>query len=148
MENGLKEIGRLAGVGGAFVCDNTGAVIVSSTPPVLATGTMNTIGREVAQTFAAAERAGWESSRAEFVYNSWRLVAEDLGAAVLFVVCEEGVEMPMVRMTIDVVAAAWRKDSRVRRQLARGSATRSTVTTAANFDDLSRQLWRVIESAT
>jgi len=148
MEDGLRELGRLAGVGGAFVCDNAGAVIVSSTPPVLATGTMNTIGREVAQTFAAAERAGWESTRAEFAYDTWRLVAEDLGPTVLFVVCEEDVEMPLVRMTIDVVTAAWRKDSGVRKQLARQRATRSAATATANFDDVSRQLWRLIESVT
>ncbi|MGH2634208.1 MAG: hypothetical protein ACRDG3_12420 [Tepidiformaceae bacterium] len=146
MDKGLKELSLLPGVGGAFVCDNRGGVIVSSTPAALATATMNTIGREVAQAFTAAEKAGWPSTRVEFVYDTWRLLAEDLGGAVLFLVCEEEADMPIARMTVDVVAAAWRKDSGVKKQLARHWAARTDVMTTANFDEVSRRSWRIIES--
>lgn len=146
MDKGLKELSLLPGVGGAFVCDNRGAVIVSSTPAVLATATMNAIGREVTQAFNAAEKAGWPSTRAEFVYDSWRLLAEDLGTAMLFLVCEAGADMPMARMSVDVVVASWRQDSGIKKQLARHWAARNEVMTAANFDEVSRRSWRIIDS--
>src|SRR5882672_9941243 len=100
MEKGLQQLGNLPHVGGSFVCDNTGEVIVSSTPPVLATVTMNAIGREVAQAMAALETAGRAAQRMEFAYDSWRLLATDLGDAVLFALCEPQVDMPVLRMTV------------------------------------------------
>ena len=39
MEKGLEQVGALPGVGGSFLCDNKGDVIVSSDPAVLATVT-------------------------------------------------------------------------------------------------------------
>ena len=72
MERDLQEICALEHVGGAFVCDNAGEVIVSSTPPVLATITMNQISRAAAQTFGAMETAKKLVERLEFTYDTWR----------------------------------------------------------------------------
>jgi hypothetical protein len=148
MEKGLQQLGNLAHVGGSFVCDNTGGVIVSSTPAVLATVTMNLIGREAAQAFAALETAGRPASRVDFHYDTWRLLATDLTDALLFVVCEPQVDMPVLRMTVDVVMSAWKKDSSVQKQLARHKATRREVIARAQMDEVSLRSWKTIQSRT
>lgn len=146
MEKGLQQIGNLPHVGGSFVCDNLGEVIVSSTPAVLATVTMNAIGREVAQAMAALDTAGRTAQRLDFTYDSWRLLATDVGDALLFVVCEPQVDMPVLRMTVDVVAMGWKKDSSAQKQLARHRSARKDVMAKATFDDVSLRAWQVIQS--
>lgn len=148
MDKGLQQLGNLARVGGSFVCDNTGGVIVSSTPAVLATVTMNLIGRETAQAFAALETGGHPATRMDFNYDTWRLLATDLGDALLFVVCEPQVDMPILRMTVDVVMAAWKKDASVQKQLARHRAARREVLARAQFDEVSLRSWKTIQSRT
>lgn len=146
METGLQQINGLGGVGGAFVCDNRGGVIASSSPAVLATVTMNTIGREVAQALGALETAKMPAGRMEFTYDNWRLLAMDMGEAVLFVVTEPGADMPIVRMTAEVVLAGWKKDSRAQKQIAKHRAARTEALTRGAFDEISLRSLRVIQS--
>lgn len=146
MENGLQQIAGLPRVGGAFVCDNRGDVIASSSPAVLATVTMNTIGREVGHALGALETAQVNATRMEFEYDTWHLLAVDMGGAALFVVTEPGADMPMVRMTTEVVLAGWKKDSRAQKQIARHRAVRNEALARAAFDDVSLRSLRVIQS--
>ena len=146
MEQGLQQLGNLGHVGGSFVCDNTGGVITSSTPAVLATVTMIMIGRETAQAFAALEAGGRAANRIDFTYDTWRLLATDLGDGILLVVCEPQVDMPILRMTVDVVSSAWKKDSAVQKQFARHRAARKEVIARAQFDDVSQRSWKTIQS--
>lgn len=146
MEKGLEHIGAVSGVGGSFVCDNRGDVIVSSDPAVLATVTMNTIGREVGQAFAALEAASEPASRIEFVYDSWRLLAQDIGHAVFFVVCHPDADMAMVRMTADVVLAGWSKDGNAQKRLQQRAAERAALVSKANLDQGSWSSWSVFAS--
>ncbi len=146
MEKGLEHIGAVAGVGGSFVCDNRGDVIVSSDPAVLATVTMNTIGREVGQAFAALEAAHEPAARIEFVYDSWRLLAQDIGDAVFFVVCHPDADMAFVRMTADVVLAGWSKDGNAQKRLQVHRAERAALVSRANLDQGSWSSWSVFAS--
>lgn|GEM_PF-1866022 len=144
MEKGLEHIGAVPGVGGSFVCDNRGDVIVSSDPAVLATVTMHTIGREVGQAFAALEAAGEPATRIDFVYDSWRLLAQDIGNAVFFVVCHPEVDMAMVRMTADVVVAGWSKDAHAQKRLQQRRAERAALVDRATLDQGSWSAWSVL----
>ncbi len=146
MDRGLQQLGNLPRVGGSFVCSNHGDVIVSSTPPVLATVTMNAMGREVAQAFAALEAADEHPQRIDFTYDTWRLLATDIGDAILFVVCEPDVDMPVLRMTVDVISMAWKKDSAAQKQLSRHRAARSSVMAKAPLDDVSLRAWKTIQA--
>lgn len=146
VEKGLEQVGALPGVGGSFVCDNKGDVIVSSDPAVLATVTMNTIGREVGRALVALEAANEPATRLDFVYNSWRLLAQDMGDAVFFVVCEPDVDMAMVRMSVDVVIAGWRRDPAAQKQLQRHRAERAALVSRAALDQGSWSSWTVIAS--
>jgi hypothetical protein len=146
MEKGLAQLGAIPHVGGAFVCDNKGDVIVSSDPAVLATVTMNTIGREVGRAFIALEAAGRAASRMELVYDSWRLFAHDISDAVVFVVCQPAADMAMVRMTVDVVVAGWRKDSGAQKRLARHKAVRRELVNRSQLDNGAWQTWSMLEA--
>ena len=146
MEKDLEHVGSVPGVGGSFVCDNRGDVIVSSDPAVLATVTMTTIGREVARVFVALEAGGQPAQRIDFVYDSWRLLAQDIGDAVFFVVCQPDSDMAQVRMTVDVVIAGWRKDSTAQRRLQQRRAERKALVNAAALDQGSWSSWSVLVS--
>ena len=135
MEQALADLGLLDGVGGSFVCDNAGDVIVSSAPPVLATDTMTSIGREVARAFGAMEASGRPITRLEFTYDSWRLYSRDLERALLFVVCHPAVDMSMVRMSVDVALSRWTKDRSVEKRLRAGGPARRDLAWQANLDD-------------
>ena len=127
MDQGLAQLSAIPNVGGAFVCDNHGEVIASSSPAVLATGTMSTMGREVGRIFAVLESSGKHATRLEFTYTNWRLLAIDLEEALLFVVCLPVVDVSFLRMSIDIVLTQWRADVDVQRQLRRHRATRQQV---------------------
>ena len=146
MEKELEQVGKVPGVGGTFVCDNKGDVIVSSDPAVLATVTMTTIGREVARVFVALEAADEPASRIDFVYDSWRMLAQDIGDAVFFVVCQADADMAMVRMTVDVVIAGWRKDASAQKRLQRHRAERAALVSSAALDQGSWSSWTVLAS--
>jgi hypothetical protein len=119
MEHGLAQISAHPQVGGAFICDNRGEVIVSSSPAVLATVTMSTMGREVGRIVEALEGTGRSAARLDFTYSNWRLLAVDLSDAILLVVCEATADISFVRMTTDVVLTSWRRDAEVQRRLKR-----------------------------
>ncbi len=146
MENDLTQITSVPNVGGAFVCDNRGDVIVSSDPAVLATVTMNTIGREVGRAFVALDAAKAPATRLDFAYDRWRLLAQDIGEAVLFVVCQPEADMSIVRMSVDVVVAGWRKDVTAQKRLQRASIERTALVKSSNLDHGSMRSWSVIES--
>ena len=146
MEKDLEHVSSVPGVGGSFVCDNRGDVIVSSDPAVLATVTMTTIGREVARAFVALEAGGQRAQRIDFVYDSWRLLAQDIGDAVFFVVCYPDADMARVRMTVDVVIAGWRKDSTAHRRLQQRRTERKALVNAAALDQGSWSSWSVLVS--
>jgi len=148
MERGLGQISLVPAVGGAFVCSNAGDVIVSTSPPLLATATMNNIGREIARAFSAFEASGRPVSRLDVTYDTWRLFANDIGDAIMFVVCHPGVDAAIVRMTVDVATAGWHKDAKIQKRMAQHKTSRRAAITRTALDERSQQVWQLIESHT
>ncbi|PFG72970.1 hypothetical protein [Tepidiforma thermophila] len=144
MEREIEQLTRLPAVEGAFLCDNRGDVIVSSDPAVLATVTMNTIGREIGRAFVALQAAGFPANRIDLTYDSWRLLAQDLGDALLFVIAQPAVDMAMVRLTADVVVAAWQKDPAARKRLQKHRSERAQLVNRTALDPGSWLSWNVI----
>ena len=143
MQKGLARLAGVTGVGGSFVCDHGGEVLESSNPAPLATATMQMIGRQIAQTHAALESADYAVHHIEFVYDCWRLLARDLGNAQLFILCEPGADMSLVRLTADVVATGWHADKGVQKRLA--GRTRREGLTRDTLDEVS---WRLLNQGT
>jgi predicted regulator of Ras-like GTPase activity (Roadblock/LC7/MglB family) len=137
MDKGLADINAVAGVRGCITCDNRGGVIASVTPTGLDLATLNNIGRQVTLILAALETAGQAMSELDFTYEGVRLVARDLGNAVLVVLCEPQVEIAMLRLTLNVMTARWKKDSSVQERLAGRAGEREDLLTKDNLDALS-----------
>lgn len=148
MERELQQFCDIPHVGGAFVCDNRGDVIVSSDPAVLATVAMNAIGREVGRSLLALEASGQDGLRMDFVFDSWRLLAHDIGEAVVFIVCEPGVDAATVRMTAEVAVNTWQKDPRARKRLANRRVERRQLVTPAALDQNGYRAWTAIQAET
>jgi hypothetical protein len=146
MEQGLAQLAGISQVGGAFVCDNRGDVIVSSSPAVLATVTMNAMGREVGRIVAALEAAGRPGQRLEFAYSTWRLLTVDINDALLFVVCHSAVDMSLVRMTTDVVLTGWRRDPAVQKRLQQHRVERRELVRRTVSERETRPAWRTAEA--
>ncbi len=141
MERDLQRISTMTGAGCAFVCDNGGSVVATSDPPALATATMSQIGRVATQVFQAMSAASRPADRAEFVYDTWRLFARDLGPAVVLVVLGPGADMPLVRMSIDATVVGWKADKEIQRRLARSTARRDQVA-PRELDGHALRSWR------
>lgn len=144
MEREIEQLTALPAVEGAFLCDNRGDVIVSSDPAVLATVTMNTIGREIGRAFVALQAAGFPATRLDLTYDTWRLLAHDLGDAVLFVVAQPTVEMAIVRITADVVIATWQKDPAAQKRLQKHRSERAQLVNRTALDPGSWLSWNII----
>jgi predicted regulator of Ras-like GTPase activity (Roadblock/LC7/MglB family) len=144
MEREIEQLTALPAVEGAFLCDNRGDVIVSSDPAVLATVTMNTIGREIGRAFVALQAAGFPATRLDLTYDTWRLFAHDIGDAVLFVVAQPSVDIAMVRMTADVVTATWQKDPAARKRLQKHRSERAQLVNRTALDPGSWLSWNII----
>jgi hypothetical protein len=147
MEQGLAQLSAIPSVEGAFICDNRGDVIVSSSPPVLATVTMSALGREVGRIVAALEASGRAGSRLDFTYSNWRLLAIDLSDGILLVVCQANVDMAFVRMNADIVLTGWRQDPVVQRRLQQHRVERRELVSRAAAESPARAAWRRAEAA-
>jgi hypothetical protein len=56
------------------------------------------LGKEAARAFSALEAAGTRARQVEFEFDTWRLVAQDLGEGLLLV-CRPGVDSALLRMS-------------------------------------------------
>lgn len=146
MEQGLAQLSAIPSVGGAFICDNRGDVIVSSSPAVLATVTMSAMGREVGRIVAALEAAGRSGSRLDFTYSNWRLLAIDLSDGILLVVCHAAVDMAFLRMNADIVLTGWRQDATVQKRLQRHRVARRELVNRSTTEPAARPALRTIEA--
>lgn len=139
MEKGLAEINAVAGVRGSFICDNRGQVIVSATPVDLDATVLKSIGERAVQVLVALETAGEATREMDFMYDQVRLIVRDLTSAVLIVLCQPQVDVAMLRLTLNVVAARLKGH----RQLATRATTREI--TQNKVDQVSRNLLETFE---
>ncbi len=147
MERGLQDICAVEGVGGAFVCDNAGDVVASSSPAVLATDTMSHIGRVTAQIFAAMEAANRRVERLEFAFDTWRLFARDLGPAALLVVGHPQVDTAWMRMAVDVAIVEWRASHTIEKKAGKRQVARHHMLKRDQLDDAGWQSLRLAMGA-
>lgn len=136
MERGLQEIASVGQVDGAFVCNSTGEVVASSTPPVLATAAMSDIGRALSQTFGAFEAAGAPIDRLDLAFDSWRLYTRDLGQGLVVVIAEPGCDVSFLRMTVDIITTGWASSGDLQKRIGKGkTSARMDLLSRANLDD-------------
>jgi predicted regulator of Ras-like GTPase activity (Roadblock/LC7/MglB family) len=119
MKNGLKEINKTVGVWGSLLCDNQGRIIEEVTPPALNKPRMENISRHILETI---NTMGEELTRMEEVvlhYKQRKLFAVDIQQALLIVVCTPSVDIPLLRMSVNVIVTGWQNDPKVKKELAK-----------------------------
>lgn len=116
MKAGLQEINETIGVWGSLLCNNQGEIIENFSPPSLNRSTLENISRHTVELLSSAanDLAGLEE--VVFHFRERKVLAIDLQQAVLIVICTPSVDIPLLRMSINVVLARWKGDSKVQKQ--------------------------------
>jgi hypothetical protein len=115
MKQGLQEINELAEVRGSLLCNYQGEIIESASPPVLNQSTLEDISRHsVEMLFSVADSVEGLSEEV-FYLQKRRLYVLDLGQAALIVVCTPGIDISLLRLTINVVISRWDEDQGIRK---------------------------------
>jgi predicted regulator of Ras-like GTPase activity (Roadblock/LC7/MglB family) len=119
----LQELAQVRGVQGACVCDNHGAVLGM----LLAGGSdrrpSEQLARALCQCLVALD-AQSAVKELEFHYERRLVVARDLGQALLIVWCGVDVNLPLLRMTLDVAASPFEADAELQRGLKHAALSR------------------------
>jgi predicted regulator of Ras-like GTPase activity (Roadblock/LC7/MglB family) len=115
MKAGLQEINETVGVWGSLLCTNQGEIIENLSPPTLTKPTLENIARHVVELLSGtAERlAGLEE--AVFHYQDRKVLVIDLQQVVLIVICTPSVDIPLLRMSVNVVVSRWKSDPAVQK---------------------------------
>jgi hypothetical protein len=143
LEETFERICNIPGVLRCFICDNRGRVVVSSSPSDLEAGVLRDAAHEVMQMFASLARASGQVVDLDIACDRTRLTARDLGSGVLAVLGSPVVETPMLRLTLNVVAAQLRDDAELQGELESGGGGRAVL--ESDLDEVSWQLLRALE---
>lgn len=116
MKAGLQEINETIGVWGSLLCNNQGEIIENLSPPALNKPTLENISRHVVELLSGTvdNLAGLEE--VVFHFRDRKVLALDLQQAVLIVICTPSVDIPLLRMSVNVVLARWKEDPAVQKQ--------------------------------
>jgi predicted regulator of Ras-like GTPase activity (Roadblock/LC7/MglB family) len=117
MKSGLKEINETMGVWGSLLCDNQGRIIEDITPPALNKTRMENISRHILETFTTIGEELTGMTEVVLHYKQRKLYAVDIQQALLIVVCTPSVDIPLLRMSVNVVLAGWQNDPKVKKKL-------------------------------
>lgn len=117
MKNGLNEINKSVGVWGSFLANNRGEVLLRAAPPQLKGSDLENIAQQVLELVNTPNDQLGEISEVVFHYSQRVILFVDLGKAILTVVCTPSVDLPLLRMTVNVVRNDWSEDDKVQRYL-------------------------------
>lgn len=116
MKNGLKEINETVGVWGSLICDNQGALIEDITPPALNKATLENISRHILDMVGKLAEDLPELNEAVLHYGQRKVFAVDFQKAMLIVICTPSIDIPLLRMGVNVVLARWQGDTKIQKQ--------------------------------
>ncbi len=117
MKAGLQEINETIGVWGSLLCNNQGEIIENLSPPALNKSTLENISRHVVELLSGTAENLAGLKEVVFHFRDRKVLALDLKQAVLIVICTPSVDIPLLRMSVNVVLARWVDDAKVQKQL-------------------------------
>ena len=116
MKNGLKEINETQGVWGSLICDNQGALTEDLTPPALNKATLENVSRHVLDMIGTLGEDLAGLNEVVLHYMQRKVFAIDIQQALLIVICTPSVDIPLLRMSVNVVLARWQGDPKTQKQ--------------------------------
>ncbi len=135
----FDELAQVRGVQGACVCDNHGAVIGMLLAGALDRRLFEQIGLALSQCLAAIH-ARSAVTDIELQYERKVVVAHDLGNALLVVVCNADVNLPLLRMTLNVAASPFEADAELQRALKQAALSRTNTLSQEHVNASDRSL--------
>ena len=138
----LAEIEGVEGVRSSFVCNAGGQVIAGSVYSDTDGDFLPNASRELAQTFAALAKVVGDVGELDLVCDKARVVVRDLGAGLVGVVCEPGVDIAMLRLMLNVAARRLRDDSDLSSRLRDMTSDREVL---GDLDETSWQLLQALD---
>jgi hypothetical protein len=119
MKEKLKEINSIKGVWGYFVCDNTGKILEREMPVVFMKH-LTMMGKEVTQVVGLLESLRRSPENLDLLFEDGRVMIRDLRNCTLVIFCDPNVEIPMLRLKINVVISEITGDSKIQELLQKG----------------------------
>jgi predicted regulator of Ras-like GTPase activity (Roadblock/LC7/MglB family) len=113
----LSDINAVVGVDGAFVVDESGAVMQSVLPPMADTMELGTVARRLVRANDAMARIGVVVSDLDVVYEHGRMFGRWLSRGALFVLCQPAINLPLLNMTANMAMERLEKGMTEKRQL-------------------------------
>jgi predicted regulator of Ras-like GTPase activity (Roadblock/LC7/MglB family) len=111
----LKEIEQVPGVRHAVICDLRGSMLVARVSGELTRDTLDTVGSNVVTLLATF--AGHSFNSIEFQFENRLMYVRTLGNALIAIVCERGSNLALLRMSLNVAAAAFEADKDLQHNL-------------------------------
>ena len=103
MEDILKSINSISGVGGSFICDDKGKVLSAAMPGSIDSAMLSNVGRTITQTLgglAATHRR--KIGDIDLVYGQGRFISKNLGESHLCILCARNINVPLLSMTTNM----------------------------------------------
>lgn len=120
----LTELEKIPGFHAAFVCDNHGQVLGALSTHDFDRGLYDTIGQNIAQTFAAFQaRSGCKDL--EYRFEQKIVFARDLRNAFVVILLTVGASLSMLRMAVNVAAESFETDIELQTNLKQAAAART-----------------------
>lgn len=98
----LKDIYKVVGVLGAWVCDRDGAVLAQISAEDFEAAQAQAAARVIGQTFRALDTTGHAVEEVDLSYGKGRLLLKNLRGGVLAIVCARNVNLPLLNLTASV----------------------------------------------
>ena len=117
MNQGLKEINELEGVWGSFICNNQAKILASALPPSLNKSNVENIARHVVEVISTGSETIQELQEVVIYFQQRRLFILDLQQALLVVIGDPGVDISLLRMTVNILTTSWESDANIQKQL-------------------------------
>jgi predicted regulator of Ras-like GTPase activity (Roadblock/LC7/MglB family) len=113
MKTGLQEINELSGVWGSLVCDNQGKIVASAPPPGFDDSKLEKTSLLCVETLSDGSEFIQDLGEMIFFYKQSYLFVLDLKKAVMVVFCTPGIDISLLRLTINVVKSRWEGEKKI-----------------------------------
>lgn len=142
MKEKLEEICSISGVRGAFLFFNDGELVYHALPKGFDEDACLEIARDVVQMGAICDRLSPSNHEFEIKYDNGRLASWVLNHYNLIILCDSGVSLSMLRLTVNVAVADLEADKKFQKRINKIESTRRSFLIRSNMDVES---WSLVE---
>lgn len=143
MKEKLEEITGVSGVRTAFIYFNDGEVVFNSIPQGFDKETFEEIAKDVVQMTAIFDRLATPITEYDLKFDNGRVIAYTQHNYTLIILCDPGVSLAMLRLTVNVAIADMEADKKFQKRVGKIETTRRSFLVRSNMDPES---WSLVET--